>query len=58
MRGLSAEEREMCERHAQECLELVKRSHDPAIRSTFTSMASDWLRLAGEIADQDIENDT
>jgi hypothetical protein len=48
----------MCQRHAQECLELVKRSNDQAIRSTFTAMASDWLKMAGEIPVQNIADDT
>jgi hypothetical protein len=42
--------REQYERHADECLNLVKFSRDPAIRATFTAMAATWLALAEEVS--------
>ena len=41
--------REKYNRYAQECIELVKHSSDPIIRTTFIAMASAWLSLAKEI---------
>jgi hypothetical protein len=38
------------ERHAHECLDLVTHSNDPAIRATFTAIATTWLMLAGKVA--------
>jgi hypothetical protein len=40
--------REQYDRHAAECLNLVKFSRDPAVRATFTAMAATWLMLAEE----------
>jgi hypothetical protein len=38
--------RELCERHAAECLDLAKLSTDPKIRATLTAFAASWLKLA------------
>ena len=40
---------ELFERHARECLDLVTHSNDPAIRATFTAIATTWLMLAGKV---------
>jgi hypothetical protein len=42
--------RELCERHAAECLDLAKLSTDPKIRVTLTDFAASWLKLAKQFA--------
>jgi hypothetical protein len=41
--------REEFERHAEECLDLVTHSCDPALRATFIAMAAAWLQLARQL---------
>jgi hypothetical protein len=42
----SESRRELCERHAAECLDLAKLSTDPKMRATLTAFAASWLKLA------------
>jgi hypothetical protein len=45
--------RELCERHAAECLDLAKLSTDPKIRATLTAFAASWLKLAKQFPAKD-----
>jgi hypothetical protein len=46
MTTLPESKREQFERHAAECLDLVKSSSEPENRATFIAMAAAWLKLA------------
>jgi hypothetical protein len=43
---LPESKREQFERHAAECLDLVKSCSDPEKHATFIAMAAAWLKLA------------
>jgi hypothetical protein len=43
-------EREECQRHAHECLDLVEHSTNSKTRATFAAMAATWLKLAREMS--------
>jgi hypothetical protein len=45
-------DRQRYERYAKECLELAKRTNDPAARANLTEMATAWLKFAWDIASQ------
>jgi hypothetical protein len=46
MTALPESKREQFERHAAECLDLVKSCSDPEKHATFIAMAAAWLKLA------------
>jgi len=45
---LPESKREQFERHAAECLDLLKSSSDPKKRATFIAMAAAWLEAGVE----------